>query len=102
MGVSHKLFRFTVLPAIVAVAFTGVSAQKRAAVPANPDDKTIVHVLNRLGFGPAPGDVERVRKIGLAAYIDQQLHPDRLKDESIDARLARFETLTMSSREMAE
>ena len=102
MGVSRKLFRFTVLLAIVAAAVTSASAQRRAAVPANPDDKTIVHVLNRLGFGPAPGDVERVRKIGLAAYIDQQLQPERLKDEAVDARLARFETLSMSSREMAE
>ena len=102
MGVSRKLFRFTVLLAIVVAAVTSASAQRRSAVPTSPDDKTIVHVLNRLGFGPAPGDVERVRKIGLATYIDQQLQPERLKDEAVDARLARFETLSMSSREMAE
>ena len=102
MGVSHKLFRFTVLPAIVAAAVTSPAAQRRAAVPTNPDDKTIVHVLNRLGFGPAPGDVERVRTMGLTAYIDQQLQPERLKDDAVEARLSRFETLSMSSRDMAE
>ena len=37
-----------------------------------------LHVLNRLSFGPAPGDLERVRSIGIDAYIDEQLHPERL------------------------
>src|SRR6476659_3535259 len=49
-----------------------------SAVPSNPDAKTIVHVLNRLGFGAMPGDVERVRRMGLDKYIDQQLRPDAI------------------------
>ena len=71
-------------------------------VPAKPDDKTILHVLNRIGYGARPGDVERVRQIGLAAYIDQQLHPERIADTEMTARLAGFDTLTKSSRELAE
>src|SRR6187551_2720515 len=71
-----------------------------SAVPANPDDKTIVHVLNRIGFGPRPGDVERVRALGLRRYIDEQLQPDRLRDEAISGRLAPLETLNLSSREI--
>ena len=35
-------------------------------------------VLNRLAFGPRPGDVEAVRRIGLEKWIDLQLHPDRI------------------------
>ena len=50
------------------------------AIPSKPDDKTILHVLNRIGFGARPGDVDRVRQIGLAAYIDEQLHPERMPD----------------------
>jgi uncharacterized protein (DUF1800 family) len=73
-----------------------------SAVPARPDDRTIVHVLNRLGYGPRPGDVERVRAVGLAAYIEQQLHPERIDDRAVEARLARLETLRLSSREIAE
>ena len=79
----------------------GLAEQGKPASPAKPDDRTIVHVLNRLGFGPAPGDVERVRAIGLAAYIDQQLHPERIDDCGMTTRLAAFETLTKSTREMA-
>ena len=72
------------------------------AVPAKPDDKTVTHVLNRIGFGPAPGDVEAVRKIGLQKYIEQQLRPERIDDDAMTARLAGFETLTKSARELAE
>ena len=49
-----------------------------SAVPKNPDDKAIAHVLNRLGFGPPPGDIDRVRKIGLERNIDQQLRPETI------------------------
>jgi uncharacterized protein (DUF1800 family) len=78
------------------------AAEKPSAVPAKADTATILHVLNRIGYGPRPGDVERVREIGLAAYIDQQLRPERLADAGMSARLAGFETLTMSTSELAE
>ena len=41
--------------------------------------QTIVHVLNRIAFGPRPGDVERVQALGLQRYIDEQLHPERIR-----------------------
>ncbi len=88
--------------AVVSVLLAPAQAQQRKALPASPDDKTIVHVLNRIGFGPAPGDVERVRRIGLAAHIDQQLQPQRLADANLAERLASFSTLGLSTRELAE
>src|SRR5262245_27831640 len=71
------------------------------AAPAATDTDAIVHVLNRIAFGPAPGDVERVRTLGLDRYIDQQLHPDRIDDSRMRERLAPLTTLTLSSRELA-
>jgi uncharacterized protein (DUF1800 family) len=65
-------------------------------------DKTIVHVLNRVAFGPGPGDLERVRAIGVTRYIDDQLHPERLTDAGMEARLAGLQTLRLTSREIAE
>ena len=65
-------------------------------------DGAIVHVLNRIAFGPRPADVEKVRVMGLDKYIDQQLHPERLADLEIDTRLGALTTLDMSSREIAE
>ena len=54
------------------------------------EDQKIVHVLNRLGFGPRPGDVEKVKAMGLSKYIDQQLRPETIDDKAVDAKLAPF------------
>src|SRR4030095_15889245 len=86
-------------PLVVTVALF-VSVAAGAKVP--NDEATIVHVLNRIGFGAGAGDVERVRTIGLERYIDQQLHPERIPDAPMNARLSGLTTLGMSSREIAE
>jgi len=91
-----------VLVVAVSATVTLAASSQKSAVPANPDDKTILHVLNRIGFGARPGDVERVRQIGLAAYIDQQLHPERIADRGVDEQLAGYETLTKNSRQIAQ
>ena len=100
-------FRWSLVTA--ALTFAGLVASPGAigsdgdnGVPAHADDATIVHVLNRIAFGPRPGDVARVRQMGLAAYIDQQLHPERIDDSAVDAALAGFETLSMSNAELAD
>ncbi|HTI37554.1 MAG TPA: DUF1800 domain-containing protein [Vicinamibacterales bacterium] len=86
-----------------AVVVAPLAADKpKSAVPPNPDDRTITHVLNRIGFGARTGDVERVRQIGLRNYIEQQLRPDRISDSALEPRLAGFETLDKSSRDIAE
>jgi uncharacterized protein (DUF1800 family) len=91
------------LALLVFQAAPPVAAKKPAsAVPPTPDDRTIVHVLDRMGFGPRPGDVDRVRTMGLQAYVEQQLRPDRLSNEGVVERLASLETLTLSSREIVE
>jgi uncharacterized protein (DUF1800 family) len=85
------------------VAATTLVLSGAPAGSAHPnDDRTIGHVLNRLGFGARPGDIERVRAAGLDRYIDEQLHPERLDDPDVDRRLAGLTTLKMSSRQIAE
>jgi len=86
--------------AVAATVLVAVGSWPRASAFPN-DDRTIAHVLNRTGYGPRPGDVERVRAMGLQKYIDQQLRPDRIADPVVEARLAGFPTLTMSSKEIA-
>jgi len=60
-------------------------------------DEAITHALNRLAYGPRPGDIERIKKIGLAKWIDQQLNPASIDDRAVEARLERYPTLRMSS-----
>ena len=66
------------------------------------EDQAIVHALNRLGYGPRPGDVERVRRMGLEKWINQQLNPESIGDSQLDARLEKYPTLKMSSQQLLE
>src|SRR5581483_11350728 len=61
-----------------------------------------VHALNRLTFGPRPGDVDRVVSMGVDKWIEQQLHPEKIEDSALDARLSSLRTLRMSTRELVE
>jgi uncharacterized protein (DUF1800 family) len=65
-------------------------------------DEAILQALNRLGFGPRPGDLERVKEMGLQKWIDQQLHPESLNDSALEARLDRFPTIKMSSAKLVD
>ena len=62
-----------------------VFAQKHRSLT---DEQRIIHVLNRLGFGARPGDVERVKAMGIEKYIEQQLHPDQIADSAAETKLA--------------
>jgi uncharacterized protein (DUF1800 family) len=66
------------------------------------EQKRAVHALNRLTFGPRPGDVQQVMAMGVDRWIDLQLHPEKIPDNTIEARLAPFRTLRMSSKEIVE
>jgi uncharacterized protein (DUF1800 family) len=86
---------------VVGLALAGSGGLPHSSAATFPtDDRAIVHVLNRIGFGPRPGDVSRVRDIGLQRYIDQQLRPDRIADVDTDARLAGLTTLGMSAEQI--
>ena len=88
----------------LACAVPQLLAKKKEKAPASSADelKRAVHALNRLAFGPRPGDVQQVMAMGVDAWIDQQLHPEKISDSAIEARLAPFRTLHMSSKEIAE
>src|SRR5437016_700444 len=94
----------TVLLATVAVVAMGLSRSgSTSAAAAFPnDEKTIVHVLNRLGFGLRRGDVEKVQAMGLQAYVEPQPHPERMADAGISAHISGLPTSTTSSRDIAD
>ena len=64
------------------------------------EDEAILHAMNRLAYGPRPGDLERIRQMGLEKWIDQQLHPEAISDAALDERLERYPTLNMPARKL--
>src|SRR5262245_40313490 len=66
-------------------------------------EKQILHVLNRLTFGPRPGDVEQVRRLGVDKWIDLQLHPERISENpTLETRLKPLESLQLASWQISE
>ena len=66
-----------------------------------PTDLRTIHVLNRLAYGPRPGDLQRVKSIGVERYIQQQLSPDSIPiPASLHQRLGEFETIGMTPPEL--
>jgi uncharacterized protein (DUF1800 family) len=66
------------------------------------EQKRAVHALNRLTFGPRPGEVERVLRMGVDKWIELQLYPDKIDDSAVDVRLVPFRTLRMDTKEIVE
>src|SRR5262245_8709756 len=93
----------TALLAVFALGSLGSRPWSTArAAPLPADHETIAHVLSRITFGLRPGDIEAVGNQGLARYIEEQLHPEGIRDEATAARLAGLTSIEMSSREIAE
>ena len=83
--------------AVVALAAAGSRPAPLAASENDTSAATAAHVLNRLAFGPRPGEIASVRRAGTNAWIDEQLHPERIDNRALEARLARFETLALDT-----
>jgi uncharacterized protein (DUF1800 family) len=66
-------------------------------------DKRAIHALNRLAFGPRPGDVQRVNQIGVERYIREQLNPESIPEpHDLVRRVAALRTLHMTPVELFE
>lgn len=104
-GYTFSLYRrvaaFLSIVALLSGTFAvSASAQQPVKSQRLSEDQRILHVLNRLGFGARPGDLERVRAMGLDNYIKQQLYPDQLADAAVEAKLKALPTLSMSIPEL--
>jgi uncharacterized protein (DUF1800 family) len=87
------------LVASIAATLPIVSLSKTSRLT---EEQRIVHVLNRLGFGPRAGDVERIKKIGLENYINQQLAPEKIDDALAENKVKDLTVLSLSTAELYE
>jgi len=102
-SVRQKMTAFLMTLAMFSPIFSiGANAQSMTKPKAKglTEEQKILHVLNRLAFGARPGDVEKVKAIGLKNYIEQQLNPGSLNDSLTEAKLKNFDVLKLSNDEM--
>jgi uncharacterized protein (DUF1800 family) len=92
------------IPAALLIAADKKSQDKKinAASEQLDERQRAAHALNRLTFGPRPGEVDRVASMGVAKWIEQQLNPGKIDDRALDARLSGFRTLRMDSKELVQ
>jgi len=92
-----NMIRRASLVLLAALMATGAAS---AADGASGPDAQALHVLNRLAYGPRPGDVGRVAQMGVQRWIDQQLHPETIPlPADLNARLAALDTVNRSAGE---
>ncbi len=99
----NKVTAFLMTIAMFSPIFSiGANAQKmdKSKAKGLTEDQKILHVLNRLAFGSRPGDVEKVKAIGLNKFIEQQLNPNSLDDSTAEAKLRNFDVLKLSTDEL--
>jgi uncharacterized protein (DUF1800 family) len=78
---------------------TGPTGPTGAKGPQEVDTRAIIHLLNRTTFGPRPGDVDRIAAmgpLGVQRYLDEQLHPERIPDDTLDEHLASLNALRLT------
>jgi uncharacterized protein (DUF1800 family) len=89
------------IPTLSPAASKKVSPPKKSLVSLTQEQRAI-HALNRLTFGPRPGNLDEVLEIGVDKWIDQQLHPESIDDSGLNARLAPLRTLNMNPKELVQ
>ncbi|MEH1784297.1 DUF1800 domain-containing protein [Nostoc sp.] len=68
-----------------------------------PVDPKVLHIINRLSFGPRPGDVQRVESLGVERYIQEQLSPESIPEpQSLTSQLKQLNTLYLNPVELSE
>src|SRR5690349_2485415 len=83
-------------PAFAALSDPGKDPKK----PRLTEEQRIVHVLNRLGYGARPGDVERVKAMGLENYINRQLNPGTIDDTVAENKIKDLISINMTTAEL--
>jgi len=93
----HRSFAAAAIVMLVAPTFI-----IRGETPAKPltEEQKIMHVLGRLGFGGRPGDVEKVKAIGLQKYIDRQMNPASIDDAAAEAKVKGLDVFALSTAEL--
>ncbi|MEO8433515.1 MAG: DUF1800 domain-containing protein [Pyrinomonadaceae bacterium] len=90
------------LSGTLAVNFGAQQTRSQISRAKLSEDQRILHVLNRLGYGARPGDVERVKAIGIEKYVAQQLEPGNIDDAVAIDRVQNLESLQMTTAQLYE
>lgn len=81
--------------------YTAATPPSSVALPEDDVEPT-TRLLNRVSFGPLPGEAARVQRLGAARYVDEQLNPSEGEDLSLTLRRRGIEAIRTPSSEMRD
>ncbi len=87
---------------LLAAPVPGWHAKKVTTAKSLTEEERATHALNRLTFGPRPGDLERIQAIGVKKWIEMQLNPEQIDDSLLDARLQSFPAMHLSQQDLMQ
>jgi uncharacterized protein (DUF1800 family) len=90
----HRVAKTALVLITVSLVASSAAPASTAAAP-TVSEATAVHVLNRLTYGPRPGDIAELQRMGVGPWIERQLSPDRIDNRALEARLETFATLSL-------
>ncbi len=100
----YSAFSRSVVATLLFSLFSGsiVAANPNAGSVSKPltEDQKAAHVLNRLGFGARPGDIERVKAMGVQKFIEQQLNGVSIDDALAESKVKSLEVFGMTTAEV--
>ena len=103
MQTSRREFLKLAGGALAGVSLGGTVTQKVMAYQASPQLPTTndpaLHLLNRISYGARPEDVSRLKKMGVEAYLNEQLNPEKIVDADMDKLLKTLPILFMNRHE---
>ncbi|MBX3289056.1 MAG: DUF1800 domain-containing protein [Acidobacteria bacterium] len=80
-------------------AALGFDTLKTSRTQLSADQKSL-HLLNRITYGPRPADIERIRRIGTARFLEEQLNASAIDDTAAEKRVAGLEIFKMDNGEV--
>ena len=91
----------TGFPAVLAAQQMDLLSKAVVAKPVSKDEKLLM-VLDRFTYGPRPGDLQKIRSLGVNGWFAQQLDPKTIDDSAMDARLAKYPAMQMPLEKLME
>jgi uncharacterized protein (DUF1800 family) len=87
---------------LLAAVDPGWHTKRAPALPPLSEEEKATHALNRLTFGPRPGDLQRVRAIGVKKWVEMQLNSEQIDDSLLEARLQSFPAMHLSQQDLLQ
>jgi uncharacterized protein (DUF1800 family) len=85
---------------MLAAAAPSWHSKRASAVQPLSEEERATHALNRLTFGPRPGDLQRIQAIGVKKWVEMQLNPEQIDDSLLEARLQTFPAMHLSQQDL--